>query len=403
MCGIISFQTNLKTIPVGVEDIFAHMLWVDSIRGYDSTGMFFQETDGTVDHYKKPIPGWDFVQTREAKRVLSNLNDRKFVVGHNRAATRGAVSAQNAHPFEFGPVTGVHNGTLTDFTRLSNFETGLQVDSQHLYKGIEMEGSAAIIPELNGAFALFWADTEDHSLHFVRNDRRPYCFAKLKDKDIMLGASEQTMLEWLIERSPLDVIDWVWEPEPMVEYIWDASSGGNMIEQADEVKHKEYVPPRTTNAGTRSAAGYHGSTTAARSQNITFFLDSIVANKHVSNGVVRYTGYGENANGIEVVAYGLDKDQLKLDTWYTADCYFITNGTNKPYYTVINNTAKLHPAESEESQEVINICSHCGSDFSDDEVVWVDLAPVCIGCAQQLNVEASQLDDQTEAHKLLVH
>ncbi len=47
--------------------------------------------------------------------MLQDVPDDTWVLGHLRAASHGAVSYRNAHPFKFGEYCGVHNGIFSEY------------------------------------------------------------------------------------------------------------------------------------------------------------------------------------------------------------------------------------------------------------------------------------------------
>ena len=42
-------------------------------------------------------------------------NDTISIIGHTRAATTGAVTTRNAHPFSYGSIIGAHNGIIDNW------------------------------------------------------------------------------------------------------------------------------------------------------------------------------------------------------------------------------------------------------------------------------------------------
>jgi predicted glutamine amidotransferase len=72
-------------------------------------------------------------------REALNGNQSRAFIGHNRLATRGVVNPFNAHPFQFGHITGAHNGTLETSCKWKLRRLGIgekfDVDSQALFRG----------------------------------------------------------------------------------------------------------------------------------------------------------------------------------------------------------------------------------------------------------------------------
>lgn len=173
------------------------LLLIDVLRGEDSTGLAAIQRDGSVKIAKLASNPLDFFQLPKFKSTLNAYQSKAFI-GHNRAATKGAVNTFNAHPYEFGHITGCHNGTLT----LNSKETleklvgeKFDVDSQALLAAIAMYGVEAIIPEVTGAWSLVWHNSEDNTLNFLRNDQRPMWYAFSKECDKLFWASEWPMIE----------------------------------------------------------------------------------------------------------------------------------------------------------------------------------------------------------------
>jgi len=209
MCGIVSYFSNEKGVDNKIATLMGNALWIDSIRGFHSTGIIY-ESAGSVEYYKKAIAGYDFVQLDQVKDVLGVLHKTPYFIGHNRAATRGEKITSNAHPFQCGHITGVHNGTIYNHTTLN--KESFDVDSHSLYNAIKDKGSIEVIPKVSGGFNLLWHDDKDDTIHVLRNSDRPYTFAKIKGKETLIGMSEWPMLAWLVERAGLEV-EYKWSPK----------------------------------------------------------------------------------------------------------------------------------------------------------------------------------------------
>lgn len=182
MCGIVGLASTVVSAPK--VKAFKTMLVVDTIRGWDSTGVACIRTHSRgqglpmVATYKRALAGPDFVQTRTLGALMDQFDKYGCaVIGHNRAATRGAVMDDTAHPFTHGDVTLVHNGSLFDHRQIGGGNT-FDVDSEAVCWAInqcdgDMEAVSALLNELDGAFALVWYNKKAHKLYFARNDERP--------------------------------------------------------------------------------------------------------------------------------------------------------------------------------------------------------------------------------------
>lgn len=132
-------------------------------------------------------------------------NNLDCIIGHNRYATQGAVTVDNAHPFEFPNLIGVHNGTVEQWS-LVNFHQADQyvVDSQIIFSELSHNNDLQKIwDKAWGAMALVWWDKRDRCLHVANNGERPLHFAYTQDKSTMFWASERWMLDVALGKSSL--------------------------------------------------------------------------------------------------------------------------------------------------------------------------------------------------------
>lgn len=200
MCGIVAV---IGQIGFKEEKIFKQLLEVDSLRGRHSTGIIKVEADGKVSTRKKAVDGLDFVKL-EDKFIIQGTN--KILIGHNRHATQGAINDVNAHPFSFGDIHGVHNGTLTGQYLLKNY-TDFKVDSENIYYDMHLSGIKDTHTRLRGAYALAWVDESDKTVNFIRNSERPLAMTTINDGKTVVVASESMMLEWVLARNGIDTSD----------------------------------------------------------------------------------------------------------------------------------------------------------------------------------------------------
>jgi predicted glutamine amidotransferase len=75
---------------------------------------------------KANITKWLFTSSHGAPGEFLRTTPAWFIAGHTRAATRGKVNRQNAHPFRYGTIVGAHNGII-------DAPMNYVVDSQYLF------------------------------------------------------------------------------------------------------------------------------------------------------------------------------------------------------------------------------------------------------------------------------
>lgn len=215
MCGIVGFiTTETKKGENDRAKFLKQALIIDTLRGDDSTGAFgvghnkFFD-DGTAYWYKALGGGEHFVDQKEYWENFADVSPYRCVVGHNRAATMGSVDTDSAHPFQEGPITLVHNGTLTSTYHLprSLAELGkeVEVDSHAICHNLATHSVEEVVAGLYGAFALVWHDARDDSINVVRNSKRPLHFGLNKTKDTLYFMSEGEMLSLLDARIGLGI------------------------------------------------------------------------------------------------------------------------------------------------------------------------------------------------------
>jgi hypothetical protein len=246
MCGIVGVHSGDKFGFYGKDrDALKGMMVVNSLRGIHSTGLMgFHKEESMKDQVNivktvgSPYYLFDWNKSDEFfNRMVSNFGT---VVGHGRYATRGAVNADNAHPFEENHIVLVHNGGITNFYSLhdKNKHEHIQVDSHLVARLIADEGADEILPRLQGAYTLVWYDTTDGTLHMARNDQRPL-FMGNNDKN-MFFASEDHTVAWANGRYDLKI----GEIKSLPTYQHYTFPKGSLEPEIKEYKQKYvYTPP----------------------------------------------------------------------------------------------------------------------------------------------------------------
>lgn len=206
MCGIVGRAGMLKTDD---DRIFKTLLLLDYFRGQDSTGVATVTKSGKVDVLKvADDPIMLFNQT-DFDNTVVGVSDAIWI-GHNRAATIGKTTRANAHPFQCGNITGVHNGTLekSSFLALgSRLALEYGTDSETVFQHIATYGLEETVSRMQGAWALVWYDEKEETLNMLKNYKRPLylCKTDRNGTKLLTWASEFKMI--VAARAMADVGD----------------------------------------------------------------------------------------------------------------------------------------------------------------------------------------------------
>lgn len=203
MCGLLAMHTVEKSgFTAWDRDEFKQMLLLTSIRGAHSTGIagIDQRKDNSEISVVKSVGSPYNLYSYEATNQFFTrmLNNFTTVLGHGRFATKGAINAINAHPFEEGHITLAHNGVISNFWGLKDFtkHKNIEVDSHLIAKLIEEEGAINVLPKVEGAYVFMWYDRNDSTFNIARNKERPLFVVEQEDKETLTFASEAQTLLW---------------------------------------------------------------------------------------------------------------------------------------------------------------------------------------------------------------
>lgn len=212
MCGIVGAIGSLSHKH---EEAFRFLLWLDTLRGMDSTGaVSIDPTNGRYKMEKSVASGFELLtpkglnsrsfdwDSKRFERITQGAN--QILIGHNRAATRGVVKQSNAHPFHIGAFLGVHNGTLHGQHKLPDYHD-FEVDSENIIHSFDKIGEKETLELLHGAYALVWWNGRDKTVNFARNKERPMFMCVTKDAKVIFFASEKGMLQMAMDRYEIEV------------------------------------------------------------------------------------------------------------------------------------------------------------------------------------------------------
>ena len=175
--------------------IFTELLFADQLRGGDGTGIVYNNGK-RLNILKAPIGSSDFVISPQYDRATSAIiKGSNFVIGHNRAATKGKIDQDSTHPFKHKHITLVHNGTLTYHKDLADVE----VDSHAITISIAEIGLKETLKKISGAYALIWTDSNKKTLNIIRNSQRPLYV--VETDFLFLFVSESKLAEWILDRN----------------------------------------------------------------------------------------------------------------------------------------------------------------------------------------------------------
>lgn len=220
MCGHVGIIS--RSVFKSHLTFFQEALYADALRGEDGTGIAFLDKEFNARIMKKAMGARDFIDMKSYNKIIGDNGFKsKFIMGHNRWATKGGVSNKTSHPFHYKDILMAHNGSLRGQWRLPE-SRDFDVDSENIAYSLAKIGVDKTISLLDGSYSLVWANTTDKTVNFIRNHERPMYMGLVKDKKTVLYASEELMIEWLADRNNI-VLDSIAHTEVDTLYTFDMS------------------------------------------------------------------------------------------------------------------------------------------------------------------------------------
>lgn len=171
MCGLLGYS---GTVPYSIDNLKMLLLYNET-RGGDAAGIYaLSGKSGKREIFKRAGNTYiDFIPAM-------NISPDTLAIGHLRYATQGSYKTdKNAHPFQYGPIIGAHNGTIDNWRLLAEKydipKSDIEVDSQIIFLLLSKpEVGTGVLKHYTGKAAIIYTDErEPESLYCYRDFDKP--------------------------------------------------------------------------------------------------------------------------------------------------------------------------------------------------------------------------------------
>lgn len=204
MCGL--FGMLGPDVESQDLEMLYHLAYISALRGGDATGICQGKVIGKryeyfVEKETQEAPYFLWYSANDKRGNPKVLNDlfANFFIGHARAATRGAVTKANSHPFDIKHIIGAHNGTLKD----KKYESKDKTDSELMFQDITERGLPLVLYEMDkdSAYAITMFDKKEKEVIIVKNSHRPLVYAWNTKRNVLYWTSEAAMMNFAANRT----------------------------------------------------------------------------------------------------------------------------------------------------------------------------------------------------------